>query len=519
MLSVPLSEAKMARRSALTEIFLPSRVEGESAYRWLYGALRREILEGKLRPGTRLPATRDLAQEYGLSRGTIVAAFEELKSEGYVEGSVGSGTFVSKILPEELLEVRREAMRQAAKRRSGANPESLRPQRRLSEYGKATRVFPGFPGRAPKAFRSNLPALDEFPVTLWAQITNRRLRRASMVQLSGSDAMGYVPLRKAIAAYVSRSRGVVCTSGQVIILSGVQEALDLTVRLFVNKGDTVCMEDPGYVGAVRIFEAAGARQVPFAIDEQGAKLPGKAGQKAKLAYLTPAHQAPLGVAMSLARRLEMLEWARQTGALLFEDDYDGEYRYSARPVPSLQGLDQNGMVLFAGSFSKVLFPALRLGYLVVPEDLVERFAAAKSILNRHTPLLEQTVLCEFIDAGHFGRHLRRMREVYSERLGVLLEEGKKRLGGVLEISEIEAGLQTMGWLAKEFDGGAVATAAAGRGVEVIPLEAFYRSPQEFKKQERDGLQMGFASVGPKEIRRGVEELARVLESDSNPRMQ
>jgi GntR family transcriptional regulator/MocR family aminotransferase len=505
----------MARRSALTEIFLPPRADGESAYRWLYGALRRQILEGRVRPGTRLPATRDLAKEYRLSRGTIVAAFEELKSEGYVEGSVGSGTFVSKVLPEELLEVRREAMRQAAKRRRGANAETSKPPlRRLSEYGKATRVFPGFPGRAPRAFRSNLPALDEFPVALWAQITNRRLRRASMTQLSGGDSMGYGPLRKAIAAYVSRSRGVVCTSGQVIILSGVQEALDLTVRLFVNKGDTVCMEDPGYVGAVRIFEAAGARQVSLAIDEQGAKLPGKAGQKAKLAYLTPAHQAPLGVAMSLARRLEMLEWARQTGALLFEDDYDGEYRYSARPVPSLQGLDQNGMVLFAGSFSKVLFPALRLGYLVVPEDLVERFAAAKSILNRHTPLLEQAVLCEFIDAGHFGRHLRRMREVYSERLGVLLEEGKKLVGGVLEISEIEAGLQTMGWLAKEFNGGAVATAAAGRGVEVIPLEAFYRSTQEFKRQKRDGLQMGFAAVGPKEIRRGVEELANVLEQSS-----
>ncbi|HEY2038444.1 MAG TPA: PLP-dependent aminotransferase family protein [Edaphobacter sp.] len=505
----------MAKRSALTEIFLVPREEGESAYRWLYGALRREILEGRLRPGTRLPATRDLAQEYGLSRGTIVAAFEELKSEGYVEGSVGSGTFVSKVLPEELLEVRREARRQAAKRRSGASPELLRrPQRRLSEYGRATRVFPGFPGRAPRAFRSNLPALDEFPVMLWAQIASRRLRRASMTQLSGGDAMGYAPLRKAIAAYVSRSRGVVCTAGQVVIVSGVQEAIDLTVRLFVNKGETVCMEDPGYVGAVRIFEAAGVRQVPLAIDEQGAKLPGKAGQRAKLAYLTPAHQAPLGVAMSLARRLEMLEWARQTGALLFEDDYDGEYRYSARPVPSLQGLDQNGMVLFAGSFSKVLFPALRLGYLIVPEDLVERFVAAKSILNRHVPLLEQMVLCEFIDAGHFGRHLRRMREVYSERLGVLLEEGKKRLEGALEISEIEAGLQTMGWLAKEFDGRTVAKAAAGRGVEVIPLEEFYRSPQEFKKQERDGLQLGFAAVGPREIRRGVEELASALEEAS-----
>jgi GntR family transcriptional regulator / MocR family aminotransferase len=198
--------------------------------------------------------------------------------------------------------------------------------------------------------------------------------------------------------------------------------------------------------------------------------------------------------------------------MIFEDDYDGEYRYSGRPVPALQGLDRSGMVLFAGSFSKVLFPALRLGYLIVPEDMVERFAAAKSIVNRHAPLFEQTVLCEFMEAGHFGRHLRRMRQIYSERLGVLLEEGKKRLAEKLEISEIEAGLQTVGWLADGIDGHAVAKAALARGVEVIPLGAFYRDKEERQRRQRDGLQIGFAAVGPKEIRRGVEELARALES-------
>jgi GntR family transcriptional regulator/MocR family aminotransferase len=228
-------------------------------------------------------------------------------------------------------------------------------------------------------------------------------------------------------------------------------------------------------------------------------------------YLTPAHQAPVGVTMTLTRRLEMLEWARRAGALIFEDDYDGEYRYSGRPVPALQGLDRNGVALFSGSFSKLLFPALRLGYVIVPEDLVERFAAAKSILNRHAPVLEQTVLCEFIEAGHFGRHLRRMREMYSERLGVLLEEGRKSLKGVMEISEIEAGLQTMGWLAKGIDAEAVAKAGVARGVDTIPLAGFYRSAQELEKRERDGLQMGFAAVTPREIRRGVEELARAIE--------
>ncbi|QNI36630.1 MocR-like pyridoxine biosynthesis transcription factor PdxR [Edaphobacter albus] len=492
----------MAKRSGLTEILLGERAENESAYRWLYGALRREILEGRLRPGTRLPATRDLAREHGLSRGTIVTAFEELKSEGYIEGSTGSGTYVSKVLPEELLEVRRERARRS--------PKEM-PKREFAAYGSSVRAFPSLSSRAARAFRGNLPAVDQFPVTTWTQIVNRKLRRVSIGMFTGCEAAGYKPLREAIAAYVSRSRGVMCTAAQVLVLSGVQEALDLTARLFVNPGDKVLMEEPGYVGATRVFDSWGARVLPLRIDEQGAKPPGDR-QTAKLAYVTPAHQAPMGVTMSLSRRLELLEWARRAGAMIFEDDYDGEYRYSGRPVPALQGLDRNGVVLFAGSFSKVMFPALRLGYLIVPEDLVERFTAAKSILNRHAPVLEQTVLCEFIDAGHFGRHLRRMREVYSERLGVLLDDGKKLLAGALEISEIEAGLQTMGWLAKGFDGRTIAKAAEARGVEVVPFEAFYRSTQEWKRHGRDGLQMGFAAVGPKELRRGVEELARVLEN-------
>jgi GntR family transcriptional regulator/MocR family aminotransferase len=450
----------------------------------------------------RLPATRDLAAEYGLSRGTIVTAFEELKAEGYLEGSVGSGTYVSKVLPEDLLTMRGEAPE--------SEPQRVNRRRHLSEYGKSLQSFPSLPGGASRAFRANLPALEEFPTALWAQIASRRLRRASMTMLRGCEAAGYRPLREAIAAYLARSRGVVCTAEQVIVLAGVQEALDLATRLFVSPGENVLMEDPGYPGAVRVFEAMGARMVSLGVDSEGAKLP-EANQRANLVYVTPAHQAPLGVTMSLARRLELLQWARGAGALIFEDDYDGEYRYSGRTIPALQGLDRHGVVLFAGSFSKVLFPALRLGYLVVPEDLVERFTAAKSILNRHAPLLEQTVLCDFLEGGHFGRHLRRMRELYSERLGVLLEEGRRHLAGAVEISEIEAGLQTVGWLAKGLDATAVAEACAERGLEVTALDWFYRSAEEFQQRQGDGLQLGFAAVGPSEIRRGVEEMARVLE--------
>jgi GntR family transcriptional regulator/MocR family aminotransferase len=448
----------------------------------------------------RLPATRDLAAEYGLSRGTIVTAFEELKAEGYLEGSVGSGTYVSKVLPEELLETMRGEPREL-------EPKGVERQRRFSGYGRALQSFPSLTGGASRAFRANVPALEEFPTSLWAQIANRRLRRASMTMLRGCEAAGYRPLREAIAAYLSRSRGVVCTAEQVVVVAGMQEALDLAARLFVSAGEEVLMEDPGYPGAVRIFEAMGARMVSLGVDGEGAKLP-EADRSAKLVYVTPAHQSPLGVTMSLARRLELLGWARGAGALIFEDDYDGEYRYAGRTVPALQGLDRHGVVLFAGSFSKVLFPALRLGYLVVPEDLVERFAAAKSILNRHAPVLEQAVLCDFLEGGHFGRHLRRMRELYSERLGILLEEGRRQLAGAVEISEIEAGLQTVGWLADGLDGRTLVKVAAERGLELIALAGFYRGAE----RDRDGVQMGFAAVSPGEIRRGVEELARAVDA-------
>lgn len=499
----------MAKRSTAIEMLLPGRDDGAPAYRWLYGALRSEILEGRLRPGTRLPATRDLASQYKLSRGTIVTAFEELKAEGYVEGSVGSGTYVSKVLPEDLLEVRSEAARKAAARQQ--------PRRRLTDYGKLVQPFPNWPNRATRAFRANLPAVDMFPVTLWAQLTNRRLRRTSVGLLTGTDAKGYLPLREAIAHYVTSSRGAVCTAEQVVVLSGVQEALDLSTRLLLNPGDKVCMEDPGYFGATKIFDAMKAKISPLAVDKEGMQLPGERHRGARLIYTTPAHQAPLGMTMSLPRRLALLEWARKTGTLIFEDDYDGEYRYSGRPVPVLQGLDRNGVVLLAGSFSKVLFPSLRLGYMVVPVDMVDRFTAAKSLICRHSALLEQTVLCDFIEQGHLGRHLRRMREVYSERLGALLDNGRKKLDGLMEISEIEAGLQTVGWLRPGIDGREAAKSAWNRGLEVISVRGFYSNKAEHpnraaKANQSDALQLGFAAIDEREIKRGVEELARVLEA-------
>lgn len=488
----------MTKRATAFALTLPPRDSATPAYRWLYSALRTEILEGRLRPGTQVPATRDLARQYGLSRGTIVSAFEQLKAEGYVEGSVGSGTYVSKVLPDDLLQVARSGGTEANARRK-------EPQR-ASDYGRRVKLFPGFAIRPSRAFRPNLPAVDLFPTTLWAQLAARRWRGASAGLLVGCDPMGYSPLRKAVAEYVGASRGVRCVPEQVAILSGVQEALDLVARLFLNPGDRVCMEDPGYPGAAIAFEAVGAKISTARVDDEGMQMRDASLRGVRLAYVTAGHQFPLGITMSLLRRLELLEWARKSGALIFEDDYDSEYRYSARPVPAMQGLDRNGLVLFAGSFSKVMFPSLRLGYLVIPPDLLDYFAAAISVTSRHAPLPEQAVLCDFIIEGHFGRHLRRMREVYAERLGVLLESARQRLAGLLEISNIEAGLQTVGWLRTGIDGETVATAAAKRGVEVIPLSWYSRG-----RLAREGLQMGFAAVDTREIRRGVQELAIALE--------
>jgi GntR family transcriptional regulator/MocR family aminotransferase len=489
----------MAKRAATFELALSAKPETVPAYRWLYASLRAAILEGRLHPAARLPATRDLARQYRLSRGTIVSAVEQLKSEGYVEARTGSGTYVSNTLPDDLLQVRSNA--------TPPRPQEERKPRNFSAYAKRVRLFPSFAPRPTRAFRPNLPALDLFPSTLWAQVAARRLRQVSTNFLLGCDPLGYLPLRQAVADYLSSSRGVNCVPGQIAIVSGAQEALDLVARIVLNPGDRVCMENPGYIGATAVFQSLGAKISYVPLEEDGMKISAKTLRKARLVYVTPGHQFPLGITMSLARRLQLLEFARKSGALILEDDYDSEFRYSGRPVPALQGLDRHGAVLFTGSFSKVLFPSLRLGYLVLPSDLADRFCATLSITRRHAPLMEQAILCDFITAGHFGRHLRRMRQIYAERLNVLLQCAKQNLTGLLEISLVEAGLQTVGWLKRGLNGESAAAAAAQRNVEVTPLSIYTRGNAAAR-----GLQLGFAAVDAKEIRRGVQDLAIALEA-------
>ena len=525
----------MTRRTPPLALALPPRQPGEAAGRWLHSALRSAILEGRLPDGTRLPASRDLARQQGLARGTVVGAFEVLQSEGYLDAGVGSGTFVARTLPDRWFEA--VAPPQPPRSGEGAPAQpAVTPQptpapppppppamanrpRRLSALARRVQPFPGFSPGPPRAFRTDLPALDLFPAALWAQVAGRRLRRAPADLFRGCEPFGYRPLQEAVARYLNTSRGVRCVPEQIAIVSGTQEALDLAARLVLDPGDRAAVEDPGYPGASLAFAAAGAEVAPVPVDDAGLTLGGPLLEGARLVYVTPAHQFPLGVCMSLPRRLALLEWARNAGAFVFEDDYDSEFRYSGPPMPALQGLDRHGQVLFAGSFSKVLFPSLRLGYLVVPGDLVDCLAAARSLATRHAPLLDQAVLADFITLGHFGRHLRRMRQIYAERLAALLAHAAKRLAGLIEISPVAAGLQTTGLLCRGecrgLDGAAAAAAALRRGVEVTPISRYARGPMS--PAARDGLQLGFAPVDEPEIARGVRELARALETEAATR--
>jgi len=495
-------KAVMAKKPSTLPWNLREPSTGIALYRWLYEELRSAILAGHLRSGARLPATRDLAAQYRLSRPTVVTAFEQLRAEGYVEGRVGSGTYVSKTLPDELLHAPRATARAKVRRR----------QVRLSGYARrlqlarAGTLAPTLEYRPARAFRANQPALDQFPTALWAQVAARRMRRVSTQLLAGGEALGYRPLREAVADYLNSSRGVKCAADQVVIISGVQQALDRAAHLLLDREDRVWMENPGYPGAVAAFRAVGATICPVAVDSEGLNLEaGKKLPKPRLVYVTPAHQFPLGVTMSLRRRLALLEWAGKTGTIIFEDDYDSEYRYSGRPIPALQGFDRSQSVIFAGSFTDVLFPALRLGYMVLPSGLVDIFAAAEAVSTHHPPLIDQATLCDFIREGHFARHVRRMRELYAERLSVLLKSAKEELAGLLEIPVIEAGLRTVGWLKQGTSAEQAAQRAAERCVEVVPLRRY-----AYGRIPREGVVLGFAAVDGRELKRGVEELARAL---------
>ncbi len=433
----------------------------EGLQQQVYGAVRRAILEGTLAPGTRLPSSRTLAQDLGVSRTTTVLAFDQLLAEGYLAARRGSGTFVTRDLPDDL----------PRPPSPGRVARTKHPQ--LSRRGVALVTTPGparrLPG-PPRAFRLGSPALDLFPLRLWSQLVARRLRSMTVEQLGYADSAGFVELREAIVEHVQASRGTRCTADQVFVVAGAQRGLQMICSVLLDPGDRVWLEEPGYPGARSALIDVGARIIPARVDGDGIDVAAAMRQAAdaRMAYVTPSNQFPLGAPMSLVRRFALLKWASRAGAWVVEDDYDSEFRYGTRPFPCLHGLDGDGRVIYVGTFSKSIFPALRLGFVIVPSDLHDQFRAARRAADLHPPLLEQMALADFIAGGHYASHLRRMRNVYRERLEALVDATHKWCAGALQLRTVQAGLHAVADL-YGVDDARVAQEASERGIEVAPL--------------------------------------------------
>jgi len=466
----------------------------------LYESLRKRILSGRLPSGTRLPSTRVFAKELAVSRNTVVNAFERLASEGYIEGRVGAGTRVSRTSPEAMTHADTITTRRTA------GPA----RRRLSERGMSiarirTRTWSDGLGEV-RPFRLGVGALPEFPIKVWARLS-RRWAQGGASAMDYDEVAGYRPLREAIAAYLRSARGVTCDASHIIVVHGSQQALDLTSRVLLDPGDAVWFEDPGYDGARGAFAAAGARIVPVPVDRDGFNVSAAIARdsRARLAYVTPSHQFPLGVTMSLARRRELLKWASESGGWVLEDDYDSEFRYTQRPLPAMQGLDGDECVIYSGSFSKVLFPALRLGYLVVPPAVLDTFLRARFLSDVHPSTLPQATLADFIGEVHFERHLRRMRLLYRERQEMLVEHARRHLSGLLTIAPSDGGMHLVGSLPAGVDDREVSRAARAQGIVAMPLSFFFAS-----RPHRSGLLLGYAGLTAAQMARGTQQLAAVL---------
>lgn len=488
----------MPSPSELAELLIPLDPRSdEPLHRQLYRGIREAILGRRLTPGVRLPSTRNLAQSLGVSRTTVLFAFDQLVAEGFIQGAVGSGSYVARQMPDHLLADRRDsAPADAVPARLSVRGESLRDMPRVMR-----RVLPD-----PRPFRTGVPPVDQFPLAVWTRLAVRRYRGLSASQLYHGPAAGYRPLREAIAAHLVAARGMRCSADSVIVLSSAQEAMELACKVLLDPGDTVWLEDPCWSGAHGALRAAGARIVPVPVDGAGLDVQRgiELGPDARLVYLTPSHQYPAGVTMNLERRLQLLDWASANHAWILEDDYDSEYRYSGRPLTSLQGLDTAGRVLYVGTFNKSVYPALRLGYLVVPESLTDGVLAARRIGGQHAPTVEQAILTDFLVEGHYARLMHRMRTVCRERRDALVAAAGEA-PDLLEITHTETGLHAVAWLPAELDDKAASQAALRHDVETAPLSSFYLGACP-----RGGLVLGYSALTPEVITEGIERLIAAL---------
>ena len=476
-------------------------------YHQLSDWFRRAIVDGQLRPGQRVPSTRTLASELAVSRIPVLSAYEQLCAEGYLEPLRGAGTRVARSIPDEAL---RPAEARAGRSSStAAGQRAVRDQvpRRISNRAAAMRGPPQTWLGSQGAFRVGEPALEEFPNAIWAKLVARQARRLRKEHMGYGEPMGHLPFREAIAEYLRTVRAVRCEAGQVLVTTGAQQGLQIAVHVLLDPGQQAWLEEPGYPGARQALMTAAAKLIPVPVDREGLDVTEgmRRGRRARVVCTTPSNQFPLGTAMSATRRMQLLAWAGRAGAWIIEDDYDSEFRFGARPIAALQGLDAEARVIYVGTLSKVMFPALRLGYLVVPKDLVPAFAAARDTVDTFSSTLFQLAMTDFIREGHFARHVRKMRILYGERRAALQAALRRHLGDRLEVTGGEAGIQLTALLPPGVDDVAVSVRAAARGVSARPLSPCYLSPPE-----RGGLILGYGVAGTQEIDSGVRKLASII---------
>ncbi len=470
-------------------------------HRQIYDVFRAMIIARNFQPGQKIPSSRALASELGISRIPVLGAYAQLLAEGYFESRSGAGTFVSTSLPDKMT---------SCEYRDSEPAEARSGPRRLSDRSSLP------PGResAPWAFGSGAFSVgqltfDHFPFQVWSNLVTRHARKVRASAMNYSEPMGSMAFRETIATYIRTSRAVHCEARQIMVVSGSQQALDLCARVLLNPGDSVWVEEPGYEMARSALTLGGCRLIPVPVDAEGIDVAAgiKLCRKASAACVTPSHQLPLGVTMSASRRLQLLDWANRSGAWIIEDDYDSEYRYESMPIASLQGLDRGARVIYIGTFSKTVFPALRLGYMVIPLDLVDRFAAVRRAVDLCPSYFNQAIVADFIDQGHYARHIRRTRLIYRERRSVLAESILNEFGPQLQILGGEAGMHLVVTLPAGLSDRQLSATAAERKLWLWPL-----SPSYLGKPARQGFILGFGSTTTAEVPRAVQRLGEVLRS-------
>lgn len=493
-------------------IMLEQKNAGLPLYRQIYEAIRKAILRGEFSSKMRLPSSRSLAQNLGVSRITIINAYEQLLAEGYLEGKTGAGTFVAAQMPDDLLQIDKR------KNLPPTQTKSYFPLR-LSPFGERLKEKTVESLRSNmqakfQPFQNGLTAVDKFPFEIWSRIAARFHRNPPRSVLGYGDPCGFRPLREAVAAHLKSARGVSCTPEQVIITSGAQQALDLTTRIFLAEKDSVLIEDPCYQEVKNTFAAAGAKLIFVPVDNDGlniAEMP-ESTEKPKLVYVTPSHQYPLGVTMSLPRRLALIEWAKLNNAWIIEDDYNSEFRYAGRPLASLQGLDRAGRVIYVGTFSKTIFPSLRIGCAVVPPELIDIFTSARALNDVQSPAIDQAILTEFIAEGHFARHIRRMRKLYERRQQILIEECEKHLAGLVEVKKADAGMHLVGWLPACVSDKLISEKAFQQNLKLAPISDYCAKPIQ-----RGGLILGYTAFDEKQIKDGVKKIKALFSGQNRLR--